>query len=229
MVAFEAAHILRGLNFNVKGVVLIDSPYPKNHEPLPEKIIRYVLSHSSSGNGVKNRGDSIGKSSPLLLEFKANAALLGAYSPPQPCHGIKTVILRSRDTFDTSALCGVKYDWLTSQSARTKAIKGWESLIGEGVDVLDIPGHHFQAFDEQNVSRRLESTVGSWVLTSSLLYRSQRRASRSRKLVALSKSSTRMTRRRFVMATTIEGLQSHTNDTRPRAFIQLNYPISISR
>ncbi|KAL8778964.1 MAG: hypothetical protein Q9213_007164 [Squamulea squamosa] len=152
VVAFEAAHILRGRGFDVRGLVLIDSPYPHNHEPLPEAIIKYVLSRNSSRKGVKNQGDVTGKSSPLLLEFKANAALLGAYSPPQTRYDIKTVILRSRDTLDTSALCGVKYDWLSSQSTRTEAIKGWESIVGESVDVLDIPGNHFQAFEEQNIA-----------------------------------------------------------------------------
>ncbi|KAL8913791.1 MAG: hypothetical protein Q9172_007210 [Xanthocarpia lactea] len=152
VVAFEAAHILQGQGVDVRGLVLIDSPYPHNHEPLPEEVIKYVLHRNSSRKGVKNQGDDTSKSSPLLLEFKANAALLGAYSPPHTRCDIKTVILRSRDTFDTSALCGVKYDWLSSQSARTEAIKGWESIVGERVDVLDIPGNHFQAFEEQNIA-----------------------------------------------------------------------------
>ncbi|KAL8861117.1 MAG: hypothetical protein Q9178_002331 [Gyalolechia marmorata] len=152
VVAFEAAHILRGHGFNVRGLVLIDSPYPQNHEPLPEDIIKYVLSRNSSRNGTKNPGDFAGKSSPLLQEFKANAALLGAYSPPHTRCDIRTVILRSRDTFDASALCGVKYDWLSSQSTRTEAIRGWESIVGGSVDVLEIPGNHFQVFDERNIA-----------------------------------------------------------------------------
>lgn len=146
------AQILRGLGFSVRGLVLIDSPYPKNHEPLPEDIVRFVLSRSVFKNGVnKNHGNDTGNNSHLLTEFKANATLLGKYSPPQVRCDVKTVVLRSRDTFDSSGLCGVKYGWLESQIARTKAIKGWESIVGESVDVLDIPGHHFQAFDEQNV------------------------------------------------------------------------------
>ncbi|KAI4262752.1 MAG: hypothetical protein L6R42_002078, partial [Xanthoria sp. 1 TBL-2021] len=151
VVAFEVAQILRGLGFSVRGLVLIDSPYPKNHEPLPEDIVRFVLSRSVSKNGVnKNHGNDPGNNSHLLTEFKANATLLGKYSTPQVRCDVKTVVLRSRDTFDSSGLCGVKYGWLESQIARTEAIKGWESIVGESVDVLDIPGHHFQAFDEQN-------------------------------------------------------------------------------
>ncbi|KAL8662775.1 MAG: hypothetical protein Q9168_008204, partial [Polycauliona sp. 1 TL-2023] len=135
VVAFEVAQILSGFGFNVRGLVLIDSPYPKNHEPLPEEIIRFVLGRS--------------KSSYLLAEFKANAALLGEYSPAQARYDVETVILRSRDTFDSAGLCGVDYGWLEGQETRTEAIQGWSHLVGGSVDVLDIPGHHFQAFDEE--------------------------------------------------------------------------------
>ncbi|KAL8728548.1 MAG: hypothetical protein Q9181_005305 [Wetmoreana brouardii] len=97
-----------------------------------------------------NGGDS-SKTSNLVAEFKANAALLGAYFPPVTPSYIKTVALRSRDTFDTETLCGVRYDWLSSQSFRTEAIRSWEELVGGAVDVLEIPGNHFEPFDEQNV------------------------------------------------------------------------------
>lgn len=42
--------------------------------------------------------------------------------------------------------------------ARTEAVHGWQSVIAGSIDVLDIPGHHFQAFDEHNVSH--PSVVG---------------------------------------------------------------------
>lgn len=61
-------------------------------------------------------------------------------------------MLRSRDILDTEALCGVKYDWLSSQRARDEAVKGWEGILGGKVDVLEIPGNHFEAFDEKYVS-----------------------------------------------------------------------------
>ncbi|KAL9027890.1 MAG: hypothetical protein Q9180_007258, partial [Flavoplaca navasiana] len=155
VVAFEVAQILQWRGFNVRGLVLIDSPYPKNHDPLPEEIVKFVLGRNSFRNGaIKNHGNDTGTISHLLTEFKANAALLGQYSqPPAPCN-IKTVFLRSRGTFDSSGLCGVKYEWLESQTARTEAVQGWQSMIAGNIDVLDIPGHHFQAFDEQHVSLR---------------------------------------------------------------------------
>ncbi|KAL8893769.1 MAG: hypothetical protein Q9192_004942, partial [Flavoplaca navasiana] len=122
VVAFEVAQILQRRGFNVRGLVLIDSPYPKNHDPLPEEIVKFVLGPKSSKNGaIKNHGNDTGTNSHLLTEFKANAALLGQYSPPPARCDIKTVILRSRETFHSSGLCGVKYEWLESQTARTEA------------------------------------------------------------------------------------------------------------
>lgn len=59
-------------------------------------------------------------------------------------------MLRSRDTLDTAALCGVTYEWLSSQKARNHAINGWEQVVGGKIEVLEIPGNHFQPFAEQN-------------------------------------------------------------------------------
>ncbi|KAL8846942.1 MAG: hypothetical protein Q9221_007984 [Calogaya cf. arnoldii] len=66
VVAFEATQILQRLGFNVRGLVLIDSPYPQNHEPLPEDIIRFILGRSAFKNGFNK---DTGKSSHLLTEF----------------------------------------------------------------------------------------------------------------------------------------------------------------
>ena len=149
--AFETAHILQASGFNVKGLVLIDSPYPQDHEPLPDKIIKYVLSKVSAKLGIENDTDDDGMIRPLLTEFKASAALLKSYSPSTLPHYVKTVALCSRDLMDTETLCEVSYDWLSSAKARTEAIKGWEKIIGGDVDVLEIPGNHFEAFDERHV------------------------------------------------------------------------------
>lgn len=34
----------------------------------------------------------------------------------------------------------------------TLATKGWEGLAGSKVPVIDIPGNHFEPFDQKNVS-----------------------------------------------------------------------------
>lgn len=61
-------------------------------------------------------------------------------------------MLRSRDTLDTDAMCGVTYEWLNSQKTRDDAIKGWEQIVGGRIEVLEISGNHFQAFAEPNAS-----------------------------------------------------------------------------
>ena len=149
--AFEAAQILQASGFNVKGLILIDSPYPQNHQPLPDEVFKYVLSKLSAKLGLDEENDEYGMISTLLAEFKANAALLKTYSPSVLPNYIKTVSLCSRDTMDTETLCGVRYEWLSSAKVRAEAIKGWEKFIGGDVDVLEIPGNHFEAFDEQHV------------------------------------------------------------------------------
>ena len=145
IVAYEACQQLANLGVEVKGLVLIDSPYPVDHEPLPAPVISHV---------TKSGPTTIASGGVLANEFERNASLLGAYqaSPLSEKLGIKTVMLRSEDTLDTEALCGVKYDWLSSQQARDEAIAQWEGLLGQDVQVLPIPGNHFEAFAPKNVS-----------------------------------------------------------------------------
>ena len=68
-------------------------------------------------------------------------------------------MLRCRDTFNTETLCGIKYDWLSSQKARTEAIHGWERIVGSVLDVLEIPGDHFEAFNEEYVILRSSTAL----------------------------------------------------------------------
>lgn len=60
-------------------------------------------------------------------------------------------MLCSRDVLDTEALYGVKYDWLSRQDTRDAAIGTWEKLVGGHIDVLPIPGNHFQPFVKDKV------------------------------------------------------------------------------
>lgn len=149
VVAFEAAQQLTAHGLEVKGLILIDSPSPIDHEPLPAEIIFSITkprcqSHLISGNFVA-----------LEKEFSSNAHLLGTYEPGSfnsiNLKGPKTVMLRSQDILDTEALYGVRYDWLSRQVTRTAAIADWEELVGGQVEVLPIPGNHFEPFLKENV------------------------------------------------------------------------------
>ena len=150
MLAYEVAAQLKSTGFEVKGLILIDAPFPCNHEPLPDEIIDYVLS------GPRKIKDGMTKTNTCLqTEFKRNARLLGNYSPPI-INFVKAVMLRSRDILDTVKLCGVRYDWLSNQAARDDAVKRWEEMLGGEMHVLDIPGNHFQVFDQEFVSLKVD-------------------------------------------------------------------------
>lgn len=148
VVAFEAARQLMAKGFEVKGLVLIDSPNPINHEPLPKEVIASIAK-SNNQSGVADGRTAMEE------EFQYNASLLGQYqavplsSPNAP--KLKTVMLRSRDVMDTESLCGVSYEWLSDQDARSDAITAWEGLVGGHVKVLSIPGNHFEPFTRNNI------------------------------------------------------------------------------
>ena len=147
--AFEAAQQLIANGFEVKGLILIDSPNPIDHEPLPSEVIANISKPSSQTHASNN-------DAALREEFQFNASLLGRYKAVSLSKTnrlrLKTVMLRSQDVFDTKSLCGVRYDWLSDQDARAAAIVAWEGLVGGHVEVLTIPGNHFEAFSQKNVS-----------------------------------------------------------------------------
>lgn len=138
MVAFAVAQRLAKLGVDVKGIILIDSPYPVNHQPLPTEVISYVTKPASPNSGQAQ-------------EFRRNASLLGEYEPPAVAEKIRVVVLHSQETFDTETLCGVQYHWLSSQDARSEVLKQWESLVGTKIKVYPIRGNHFEPFTAKNV------------------------------------------------------------------------------
>lgn len=157
VVAFEAARQLAARGFDVKGLILIDSPNPVDHEPLPASIISKITQPSHQPPGPRRTNSALEK------EFSFNSNLLGIYRP-EPFNSVsgrklKTVMLRSQDVFDSEAICGVRYDWLSRQDTRTAAISAWRELVGGHIHVVSIPGNHFEPFSEQNVSSTLPPIV----------------------------------------------------------------------
>ena len=150
MAAFEVARQLLEAGFPVKGLILIDTPNPVNHQPLPDNVIQYICRSAKPGQ----EDPTSTANTTLVRQFQQNAALLAKYHPVTHAHPVfKTVMLRSRETFETEAACGVRYDWLSSQGARDEAIKGWEEVLGGPIEVFPIPGNHFEAFSLENVSQ----------------------------------------------------------------------------
>src|SRR5262249_35114535 len=96
-----------------------------------------------------------GSSTALEEEFLSNASLLATYKPESfpkvNGRGLRTVMLRSQDVLDTEALWAVRYDWLSRQDTRAAAVIAWEGLVSDHVEVLPIPGNHFEPFLKDNV------------------------------------------------------------------------------
>lgn len=80
-------------------------------------------------------------------------------------------MLQSKDTLDTEALCGVRYDWLSRQDVRDAAIAEWESLVGGPVQVVPIAGNHFEPFIDDKV-RQIDFRVRKYT---DITYRSPKR------------------------------------------------------
>ncbi|RDA85919.1 hypothetical protein CP532_2712 [Ophiocordyceps camponoti-leonardi (nom. inval.)] len=154
VLAFEAAQQLRARGLDVKGLVLIDSPSPINHEPLPSAVI----SNITKTMGSQQKQDRSRSRNAIEEEFVSNAALLENYNPrpfSQTDSGIKTVMLQSQETLDTESLWNVRCDWLSQEMTRASSVAAWEELVGRHVKVLPIPGNHFEPFLKRNTSAQL--------------------------------------------------------------------------
>lgn len=137
------------LGIEVKGLVLIDSPSPVDHQPLPAAIISSIT--KANCQGYSPSGSIVA----LEEEFLSNASLLETYKPKSLSEAtekiLKTVMLRSKDVVNTEALWGVRYDWLSRQDIRNAALATWEKLVGDYIEVLPIPGNHFEPFLKDKV------------------------------------------------------------------------------
>jgi thioesterase domain-containing protein len=162
VVAFETAQHLRRLGKDVKGVILIDSPCPKDHQPLPQEVVRHILKPMTANNNAASQKSAAS----VATQFEQHARMLGQYQPPKDTSDIPYVMLQSELTFDTSGQCGVKYPWLEDQRARSQAIDGWQELLGRKVKTLKIPGDHFQPFTPECIGDVSEKLKEAYTLVS---------------------------------------------------------------
>ncbi|KAF2280129.1 ketoacyl-synt-domain-containing protein [Westerdykella ornata] len=164
VLAFEVSRQLRKRGkHDVLGVILIDSPHPVRHEPLPEAVISHVCSqmpaHSPALRSLR---------SAIAAQFRRNASLLAKYAP-QPEKSWQCVMLKCKDTFDTKELCGVDYPWLSDVEFRQASVGEWERLSGGKIPVVEVKGNHFDLFEKGNIedvsrqlvraSQRLQGTL----------------------------------------------------------------------
>ncbi|KAL9610447.1 MAG: hypothetical protein Q9167_004845 [Letrouitia subvulpina] len=147
VVAYEVSRILLSWSLRVMGLLLIDSPPPLNHQPLPIEVIDVVTKTSSGIEQRSKMRDAVRE------QFIVNTALLADFKPERVNGRYPdTVLLRSKKGFDASGLGSRSHQWLEDRSDPRHTVEGWEEVIGHGVKLIDIPGNHFEPFDENNIS-----------------------------------------------------------------------------
>lgn len=147
VLAFEIARQLHSHGTHLQGLILLDSPCPINHEPLPNEIIQKVVSTVfASHSGIQ---------SCVEAQFKRNANLLKKYNPPLDQLTIPTVMLLSQQTCDAGMMCGLKYAWLDDAAFRKKMTHEWRKVVGGLFQTLKVDGNHFDMFEAKHVSINL--------------------------------------------------------------------------
>lgn len=142
-------------------VIMIDSPCPHNLEPLPQPIVKHVLSAKElSTSAISVIAAQFQHHARFLAEYSSQEAIAQAVIP----EGRKYFMLQSSNTIDTRRLCGVDHPWLSDNQCRDAALAQWERLLRRQLTVLKIPGNHFEPFEPQNVSSLTESHYCSEVV-----------------------------------------------------------------
>lgn len=143
---------------NVAGVILIDSPSPFTKRPLPESLIKSVVCSSSGPSKQQSRLIELART-----QMSHATKSLVAYEPPE-FHSSRVpnvVMLRCTDAYplsDTRKKVDLEpMPFLEDRSDPRTSVSDWENLIGKGIRMFDIPGHHFEPFSPKNVSMFLPS------------------------------------------------------------------------
>ncbi|KAF5393009.1 hypothetical protein D9757_001120 [Collybiopsis confluens] len=153
VVAYEIARCLLSLGRDVQGILLIDPPSPVGHVPLSEALLQEILSRR--GSGISSNAARL-----VRRQFKLNSGLMGRYSTKTQ-HDIvpvKVAFLRSQEGLSLTGTVPVP-KWLANRSDVRDAVVGWEPLVRGPIEVLDIPGNHFEPFlpaHIEEVSRKIE-------------------------------------------------------------------------
>jgi hypothetical protein len=157
VIAFETARHLRLNGFDVKGVLLIDSPSPLNHTPLSDGLLDYVVNQNEGYGACSDIGKLV------KAQFRMNSCLFGNYDP-YSSQGLfpPVTLLRSSEGFNPSDLSDVPL-WLADRTNPEQVVAGWENLIGSPIKVWAIPGNHFRPFEVSNVSHTKTVVGTNWI------------------------------------------------------------------
>ncbi|RYP83572.1 hypothetical protein DL769_001326 [Monosporascus sp. CRB-8-3] len=150
VLAFEVSRQLRKLGNTVKGVILIDSPYPIDHQALPSEVISHVVKKLSKGRELLSDAAKQVRAT-IEAQFRRHARMLQEYNPDRQDEDVPCVMLKCTHALDTEMLCGVSYPWLSDDTFRDKCVRDWEQLIGKRIPVMDVDCNHFEVFDDKHL------------------------------------------------------------------------------
>ncbi|KII86717.1 hypothetical protein PLICRDRAFT_177466 [Plicaturopsis crispa FD-325 SS-3] len=142
VVAFEVARQLLVSGVIVKGVVLIDSPSPSDRVVLSDKLLESAISLQA-----RTMGSQVGAQ--VRAQFETNTRLLDGYHP-RAGRNPPLAALCCREGFQPPDVPDVP-PWLSNRCDLRTPLTGWEALVRSAVKGWDIPGHHFQPFQPQNI------------------------------------------------------------------------------
>jgi hypothetical protein len=137
------ACILLAKGVVVKGVLLIDSPSPCHHVPMPDELIDYIVN-------LNGRSACSDTAAMLKTQFRTNSHILASYTPsPNLPPSLAIVLLQSSEGFRHSLLRVP--EWLSDRTDLERLRRDWEAVVGSAITTLPIPGNHFQPFDKLHV------------------------------------------------------------------------------
>lgn len=152
VLAYEVSRQLQSLGHKVKGLILVDSPPPVDHEPIPQEIVSYVVGSKSTSETTYVAEASKQARERLSKRFQYHATLLQNYHPEPRADNVPCVMLKCSRSMDTETLCNVAYPWISDDEFRKNSVAQWEQLLGRSIPVLDIACNHFEVFDTDYVS-----------------------------------------------------------------------------
>lgn len=142
---------------NVLGVILIDSPPPDAHEPLPRAVIDSIVPVRDTWSSTATAKKQQHLRACLVAQFERNAGLLRDYAPGTDgsgaVDGVVVVHIVCARSFDTVRAAGVAYPWLSDAGYRRECLCVWDRIVGRRVPTLEVEQDHFNLFKPENVSQ----------------------------------------------------------------------------
>ncbi|PBK66294.1 ketoacyl-synt-domain-containing protein [Armillaria solidipes] len=155
VVGFEAARQLMRRGIPVKGVVLIDSPFPVDHVPSSNEFMAVTA-------GAFTRGGRTPIGRMMWKQLQQNAPLLKIYDPriaggPYP----PLVLLHNKEGIPPDAFLPYPVPrWMSEKGTDPCLLADdWSGLVGAPIKVIHLPGTHFTTFATPHLGAVTEALI----------------------------------------------------------------------